>query len=220
MATINTTGYASDVVVGSALPQEMNYQLPASLPAAKNFEIRFQPVNAQSFTSVNVIQIDIPCGRPGQYLDPTTTYIRFRVQYTHGGTAATDWSRFLGTPNSYFIKQELYGNNSVLLESINELGVLTNALVNLQLNDGDKRGLSTAMGFDYDTTAYGSSSNLGHQINVTAQTGGPGTTPGILDGLWFEYSMPVIGLLGSGTSKMIPIGKSLAAVLPKVRLVY
>ena len=31
MATIDTTGYASDVVVGSALPIEMSYQLPASL---------------------------------------------------------------------------------------------------------------------------------------------------------------------------------------------
>ena len=39
MATINTQGYASDVVVGSALPQDMNFQLPASLPAAKNFEM-------------------------------------------------------------------------------------------------------------------------------------------------------------------------------------
>jgi hypothetical protein len=64
------------------------------------------------------------------------------------------------------------------------------------------------MGFDFSDTAYSASSNAGHQINNTAQTGGPGTTPGILDGLWFEYSMPVIGILGSGTSsKMIPIGE-------------
>ena len=80
MATINTTGYASDVIVGSALPQEMNYQLPASLPAAKNFEIRVQPVNSQTFKASNVIQIDIPSGRPAQYLDPTTTYLRFKAK--------------------------------------------------------------------------------------------------------------------------------------------
>lgn len=56
MATINTAGYASDVVVGSALPQEMNFVLPASLPAAKNFEIRVQPINAQTFdTPGNVV---------------------------------------------------------------------------------------------------------------------------------------------------------------------
>jgi hypothetical protein len=201
MATVNSPGYASDVVVASALPQEMDYRLPASLPAAKNFEIRVQPVNSQTFEAGNTIQIDIPCGRPGQYLDPTTTYIRFRATYTHAGAVTTDQSRFLGTPNSYFIKQEVYGNNSVLLESISELGVLTNTLVNLQLNDGDKRGLSTAMGFDFDTTAYGSSSNLGHSINASTQAAG------VFDGLNFEYSMPVLGLLGSGTSKCIPIGE-------------
>jgi len=116
MATINTQGYASDVVVGSALPQEMNYQLPASLPAAKSFEIRCQPINSQNFdTSGAVIQFDLPCGRPGQYLDPTTTYIRFRATYTHAGATLTDTSRLIGSAYSYFQKQEVYGNNSVLL---------------------------------------------------------------------------------------------------------
>jgi hypothetical protein len=202
MATVNTAGYASDVVVGSALPQEMNYQLPASLPAAKNFEIRVQPVNAQSFTSGNVVQIDIPCGRPGQYLDPTTTYIRFKAVFTHGGTAATDYSRLIGSPYSFFIKQECYGNNSVLLESINEVGVLASTLVNLQLNDSDKRGLSPCMGFEYATgTAYYSGSTAGHFINKTA------AGAGVLDALTFEYAIPLIGLLGSGTNKMIPIGE-------------
>lgn len=113
MATIDT-GYASDVIVGSALPQEMNYQLPASLPAAKNFEIRVQPVNAQTFKASNVIQIDLPCGRPSQYLDPTTTYLRFKATYT-GGTVGTNTSRLMGSAYSYFLKQEVYGNNSVLL---------------------------------------------------------------------------------------------------------
>ena len=43
MATTNPYGYATDVSVGSSLPSEMNYSLPASLVAAKNFEVRVQP---------------------------------------------------------------------------------------------------------------------------------------------------------------------------------
>ena len=43
MATTTPYGYATDIHVGSALPNEMNYALPASLPASKNFEIRVQP---------------------------------------------------------------------------------------------------------------------------------------------------------------------------------
>jgi len=205
MATVNPQGYASDVIVGSALPNEMNYQLPASLPAAKNFEIRLQPINSQQFdTAGNVIQFDLPCGRPGQYLDPTTTYIRFKSTFTHAGTTQTDTSRLLGSAYSYFIKQEVYGNNSVLLESINELGVLSNALLNLQLNDGDKRGLSMALGFDYETGTNTASATGGHKINNSATVGGAVNT---LDGLVFDYAIPIIGILGSGTEKMIPIGE-------------
>lgn len=201
MATIDTTGYASDVIVGSALPQEMDYRLPASLPAAKNFEIRIQPINAQSFIGGNVVQIDLPCGRPGQYLDPSTTYIRFKATYT-AGTVTTNQARFLGSsPYSYWQKQEVYGNNSVILESINEINVLANAMTNLQLNDSDQRGLSTAFGGDY-TTVGGSSATAGHLINVN--TAGAG----VLDAQTFDYAVNLIGILGSGTSdKMIPIGE-------------
>ena len=143
---------ATEIIVPSALPQEMNFQLPASLPSCKNFEIRIQPVNAQSFTAGNTIQFDIPCGRRGQYLDPSTTYIRFKVTYTHAGAITTDYSRLIGSAYSYFSKQEVYGNNSVQLETIGELGVLANMLLNTQLNAADKLGLSSSLGFAFDST--------------------------------------------------------------------
>jgi hypothetical protein len=100
----------------------------------------------------------------------------------------------MGSAYSPFLKQEIYGNNSVMLESINEVGILASMLLNVQLNDSDKRGLSPALGFDYQTGLY-SSAVAGHQIN--------GSAP---NGLTFEYAIPLIGILGSGTSKMIPIG--------------
>ena len=200
MSLSQSTGSASDVSVQSALPIEMNYTLPASLPSAKNFEIRVQPVNAQSFTAGNVLQFDIPCGRRGQYLDPNTTYVRFKATFTHAGVAGTDYSCLLGSGYSYFNKQEVYGNNSVLLESINEVGVLASMMFNCQLNDGDKRGLSPTLGFSPVQTAYYASSTAGHLINKTAQAAG------VLDGLVFDYAIPLIGILGSGTDKMWPLG--------------
>jgi hypothetical protein len=155
-----------------------------------------------------VVQIDIPCGRRGAYLDPTTSYIRFKATYTAGSMVAnTDAARLMGSAYSYFIKQEVYGNNSVVLESINEVGVLASMLMNLQLNDSDKRGLSPSMGFEGGVAvtglatanpllAYSSSATAGHCIAADA----------VLQNLVFEYSMPLIGILGSGTDKMIPIG--------------
>ena len=109
---------ATEIIVPSALPQEMNFALPASLPSCKNFEIRVQPVNAQSFTPGNVLQFDLPCGRRGQYLDPSTTYLRFKATYTHAGVVGTDYSHLTSSSYASFNKQEMYGNNSVLLESI------------------------------------------------------------------------------------------------------
>ncbi len=54
------------------------------------------------------------------------------MTYVHGaGVAGTDISRLMGSEYSTFIKQEVYGNNSVLLESINEVGVLTSTLLNM-----------------------------------------------------------------------------------------
>ena len=184
---------ASEIIVPSSLGQEFNFQLPASLPNSKTYEIRVQPVNSQSFTSGNVIQFDLPCNKRGQYLDPTTTYIRFKTTYTHAGAIGTDKSVLLGTGYSYFNKQEVYGNNSITLESINELGVLGNFLINTQLNASDKVGMSPAFGGP--DTHTGAISNIGHAINE-----------GALNGVTFEYALPLIGILGSGTDKLLPVG--------------
>ena len=188
---------ATEIHVPSALPSEMQYGLPPSLPSAKSTERRFQPINAQSFQAGNVIQFDIACGGRGQYIDPSSTYLRFKITYTHAGANGTDYGYLLGSSYSPFIKQEVYGNNSVLLESINECGVLANMLLNCQLNDADKRGLSPAFGFDgVSAAAFSASSTAGHKIYYDA----------LNQNLEFEYCCPIIGILGSGTDKFIPVG--------------
>jgi hypothetical protein len=198
---------ASSIQTPIALPNEVNFSLPSSLPSATNREVRIQPVNGGSFdTAGQVIQFDIPCGQSGDYLDPTTTYVRFRSTFAYsGGTAGTDYSYLLGSGYSFFNKQDVYGNNNQVLESINEVGVLTNMLFNCQLSDSDKRGLSGMLGFNYTQgTNYASSSSAGHLINNNSAANSD-----ILQGLSFEYCIPLIGILGSGTSKLIPVGKLL-----------
>jgi hypothetical protein len=200
MSLPNSSASAGEVLTQTSLPIELDFKLPASLPASKNYEIRVQPVNGSSFaTAGSVISIDLPCGKNGTYLDPATSYLNFKVTYVHAGTAATHYSRLLGSAYSYFSKQEIYGNNSVLLESISELGVLANMLMNIQLNDSDKRGLSTMLGFTYgDTTANACSSSAGHRINFNATT----------EGLTFTYSIPILsGIVGSPLDKFLPLGK-------------
>jgi len=185
---------ATEIIVPSSLGQEFNFALPSSLPSSKTYEIRCQPVNSQSYSSAGgVIQFDLPCNRRGQYIDTSSTYVRFRASYEQSGTAGTDTHVLLGSAYSYFNKQEVYGNNSVTLETINELGVLANLLLNTQLNSSDKAGMAPAFGFD-NTTAT-TACNVGHIIN--------GSAP---NQLTFEYAIPVIGILGSSTDKFLPTG--------------
>jgi hypothetical protein len=69
-------------------------------------------------------------------------------------------------------------------------------LLNSNLNASDKVGLAGAFGFaDDHVTAL---SNQGHYINKSIAGG--------LNSLTFSYSLPLIGILGSGTDKYIPIG--------------
>jgi hypothetical protein len=183
---------ATEIIVPSSLGNEFNFQLPSSLPAARTYEIRVAPINSQSFNKAGaVIQFDLPCNKRGQYFDPTTSYVRFKVVFS-GGTAGTDKSMLLGTGYSFFSRQEVYGNNSVILETINEYGILANLLINTQLNASDKVGMAPAFGTP--DSHLNAMSNGGHLIFDTATA----TT--------FEYALPVIGILGSGTDKMIPTG--------------
>ena len=66
------------------------------------------------------------------------------------------------------------------------------------MNDSDKRGLSPALGFDWSSATY-ASATAGHKIGFTDSNTN-------LDGWTFEYAIPLIGILGSGCNKMIPIG--------------
>jgi len=87
----------------------------------------------------------------------------------------------------------LYGNNSVILDTINEYGLLANTLLQSQLNGADKYGLSSSMGFNLDNVY----NVLGHKIYDTATS---------VNYLTFEYALPLISLIGSGCDKLFPIG--------------
>lgn len=203
---MNSLGQSSasalDVLSPVSMPQEVNFTLPPSLPITKNTTTKLQPINGSSFSTgagSNVIQFDLPAGKRGSYIDTLTTFIRFKATYT-GATlpSSTNNGHLMGSAASYFSKLEVYGNNSNQLESIGEYGAINNQLFNLQLNDADKRGLSTAMGFDHFLSSGYDSAVAAHYINF--DTMHYGTT--------FEYSIPLMsGVLGClATEKLFPIG--------------
>jgi len=203
---------ALDIHSEVTIPTEIDYTLPSSLPSARSREVRVSPINGNNFTvstSSQVLQFDIPCSNPGDYLDPSTTYVRYKIAYSTpqisvsngalaNGTIGTDVFKLIGSSYSFFNLQRVLGNNSTVIEEINEVGVLTSMLYQTQMNDSDNRGMSNSLGFAFDLSAPDTSSaTLGHKIYNDTTT----------QGLSFEYSCPLIGILGSGTTKLIPVGK-------------
>jgi hypothetical protein len=91
-------------------------------------------------------------------------------------------------------------------------------LFNCQLNESDKKGLSTCLGFDYSSYSFPTtaiaSSNTTTALSVPAITNNGASSTmchlinanTTLGGLTFDYAIPLCGILGSGTDKMFPIG--------------
>jgi hypothetical protein len=121
----------TDINSPAKLPPDLDYTLPYSLPSSTNREVRISPVNGNNFTissSTQILQFDIPCGGYGDYIDPYTTYIRYKITYTHAGANGTDYSRLIGSAYSFFNLQRVLANNSTAVEEIPEVGILTNIL--------------------------------------------------------------------------------------------
>lgn len=187
---------ADTVYTPIVLGNEFNYALPSSLPSCRNTEIRINPMNGASFSAGNVIQCEIPCGG-NKYLDTSTVYIKFKATFTHAGVISTDKSYLLGSGYSYFNKQEIIANSSLPIETITEPGVLANMLFNAELSHAEKNALSSSFGFGFSNTSIGpSSATAGHAIFSSVAN---------LENLIFSYSIPLIGILGAATTKMIPL---------------
>jgi hypothetical protein len=160
-----------DIQSAPSIPVELDFSIPDSLPSARSREVRFSPINGNLFTVTTfqqILQFDILCGSPGDYLDPATTYVRFKSVFTSASASVVDISRFLGSAYSFFNLQRGLGNNSTALKEIPEVGVLVNMLTQCQLSEGDKRGLSSMLGFVFDSTVDASSATAGCRIFADA----------------------------------------------------
>jgi len=144
---------ASDVQTPAALPSELSYNLPSSLPAGWRCQQLRQPtisnLPASGVVSGNEFQIQIP-QLPNSFLDLSTAYINMRCSFafTPGAAKASDSAvasdapRILGSGWSLFQRYELYFNNSNLLDQIQFPGVAQNALNNMILTTGQKSALN------------------------------------------------------------------------------
>jgi hypothetical protein len=121
------------------------YTLRPSCAKARTYRTSIPATNAQSWGPGSQIIAYIPSGRRNTYLDAKSSYIRYTVQNvdsTAGNNIAFDNNGY-----SIFNRFDCYHGGN-LLESIQSANVLLTYVLEMQLNQSQRFGLSTAYGMD------------------------------------------------------------------------
>lgn len=164
-----------------------------------------------AFNSQN-IQLDIPAGNSGSWIDTRQTTISFRVNYECLSAGATYRVAALpclrGGAFSFFDGLQVLSPQGSVLESISELSLVYNALTQLQMSNSDRDGASLGYGF----FASGNDNVVkGHTLPILGDTSADLTGT---SNVTFSYSYPLISsVIGTGASKFFPISS-----IPKLQL--
>lgn len=201
------------------LSPEIDYQLPEGV---NSFNLRVVPSNVQNVvsstqtltaggpvalngTSTNII-FDLPCsGGKGVHLDPRYTLLNFRVAYeipAGASSAVITNARLRSNAMAWFDRMFISSQSGAILEDINQYGLISDVVVNTEIDVAQRDVLSAAYGFAYEgATSNSQNANSGHPI------GGFEATISAAVKVYYSYSVPIISaLLGKGASKMFNIG--------------
>lgn len=198
---------AADVQTPAALPSELNYALPASLPAGWRCQQLRQPTISNLPTSVQSgyeFQIQIP-QLPNSFLDLSSAYFNIRATfgYTAGTTAVTTTAtapRILGSAWSMFQRYEVYFNNANLLDQIQYPGIAVNAMNNLILSSAAKSAMNYQGLSSINTTP--SFGTILHEDDGMIGTKAAASTAVANNRL--DFALPMIGALGN-CEKLLPL---------------
>jgi len=166
-----------------ALPSELDFSLPSSLPDNRSYELRTQPSNASTFSSQgSVIQISLPQLQRSFY-ESNTMYLTGRITVACAGVAGTD-VLFMNPAGAYgcFSRWTVRTSGGQTLDDIQNPGFITNALLNIGLNSSQRIAYANSMLLHQSTAE----NNLGIQFNLTASPG---------QGTILDFSIPMIGVL-------------------------
>jgi len=130
------------------------YNLKPSCAKARTYRASIPAANAQTFASGSQIICYLPANRRNTYLDAHNSYMRVSVKNndaTAGNNICFDHSGY-----SIFNRFDVYHGGN-LLESIQNANTLMSYVLDMQLNQSDRIGLSTNYGFDPSINRAGAS---------------------------------------------------------------
>lgn len=211
-----------DIPNSVALPQSAQMKLrPNAVPAVRK-RLNIQPYTQPSnpIISSQLIQFYIPARKNTMY-DPQTMYLRGRISATDPGTADCVLNR---NAFSLINRLQVYGQDSTLLEDIQNYNDLCHTIMDIQMSREDKYALSTMYGgndfvetanFNTAADAGALGANIGALMaqiegktlqnanNIDDGVANPGNVP---DANGLRFCIPVVSAFGLLADTMIPVG--------------
>jgi hypothetical protein len=225
----------SQVAFPKELQNEIDYQLPPSVSA---YTVKVVPSNGSTFqsatqtlTASSTLQLqgsnsniifDVPCGQGATFIDPRFSTLNFRVNYEIVNTpsaAVITNCQLRSSGYAHFDRSYIQSQSGVLLDDINLVGLVQDALIALEIDVAQRDALALMYGFQYESAASNSQNlNQGHKISAI-----DASTLAATASKYYSYSMPLINsLIGKGAKKFFYCGKTnklqlvlqTAAILP------
>ena len=209
---------ASTVPIQKALTSDMQLGLKTTAPKSRSYNVSISPSNKSVFIPNDQIIFDIPTGRHGTWLDQSQTYLKLSVQFASTAAVQASQTGSITLDNSAysFIRSFYCYQGSNQLEFIDQYGSLANYLIDHQLSQADKAGLSASIGTNPYSNSVTTAATAGYTqystVNTTSspgdRTGLPVTTvataSGIATAVPYIFTLPILSaVVGVNASKMI-----------------
>jgi hypothetical protein len=211
---------ASSLPIHQSLTSDMQLGMKTTAPKSRSYRVSITPSNKSVFVPLDQMIFDIPTGRHGTWLDQSQSYLKFSVQFAstaavNQATASSGVSTGIWIDNSAysFIQRLDVYQGSNQLETIGQYGELCNYLLDQQLSQADKAGLSAMLGtnpYSYSVNTGATYAQYGGVVNVVSagdRSGLPvASTTAIAGSVPYTFTLPVLsGVVGVNASKMIPL---------------
>lgn len=185
----------ADVQNAKAIPAQARFDLKPNAVPAKRTRLNIQPYQSprEDIKSNQLIQFYIPARRGTMY-DPQTLYLKGTISDVTAGAAAKDVTL---NRNAFSVinRIQVYGQDSTLLEDIQNYNDLCHILQDIQMSREDKYGLSAMYGGSDDDVL----ATVDEGFEFAAGTGAE--TVGTLD-----FCIPLVSAFGVLAEKYIPTG--------------
>ena len=190
-----------------ALPAEFGYsKLKPSAAPARGYVGRLTAESGTSFTGGQLIEIHVPCGRPGEYLRPSESSLVFRVQNA-GAYSASNANDVAFSGGAWSVIQKIsVFHGAALISEIDDYATLHQVLYNGTASAEYTTGVGNMIhGTANETSDPGKTALMLKGATV------PGKTSGGANGEYYAALQLINPIVGTTAERAIPIGRHIQA---------